>query len=122
LARIHELEALANNDPHVLSDETPTIAGAVLSRMLDEMLSRAGGYLTSVQVLEPTLREPLRRIGVRLRVDLDIISLRDFLYEVENHSVLLEVSRLSLQPTANSGPDRLIRAEITIIGYGRLVG
>jgi hypothetical protein len=122
LARTHEMKTSYSAELHLLHEDTPTVSAAILSTMLNDILSRSGGYMTSVQILEPTLRGPLRRIGVRLRAELDIVSLRDFLYEVENHSLLLEVTRLSLHSAVSGDPPWLIRADITIIGYGRLTG
>lgn len=120
-AAIQEMESGANKQMPILQEKSPTIAVAALSKMLDSMLDQAGGYRTSIQIQEPINREPFGYVAVRLRANLDIVSLRNFLYDVETQSLFLTVRHITLRPIAESKIVGLMQADIIVSCYFRIV-
>ena len=80
-----------------------------------------GGEVTTVQILEPEPAPPFLRIGLRLSMNGDTATMRDFLYAVETRDPALIVSSMTLSSpesgAADVAADPVLNASFEIYGY-----
>lgn len=83
-----------------LREGSDSLAAAQMQEALRGMVDAAGGDTGSTQVLEPRDVDSFTRIGVRIRLEGDIETLREFLHAVETSRPMLLVEDLQVQPDA----------------------
>ena len=105
LAEERELKGALDTERTLLPGSTPAVAAAQLQGDLAGLAAAMGGDIPTVQILEPEEAAPFVRIGLRLSLDGDMATVRDFLYAVETREPMLIVRRmdLALGNSAESG-------------------
>lgn len=114
---VRKLEAAEDDKEMVLREKTNTVAAAVVSDLIDTIISRNGGDRIRINIADSINQTPYSQIVLRLDAEFRMQSLRDFLYEVENQPLLLTVRHLALRPVESSERSHLMHAEMTVIGY-----
>ena len=96
LEQEQELRGALDTERTLLPGSTPAVAAAQLQGDLAGLAAAMGGEITTVQILEPEEAAPFARIGLRLSLNGDIATVRDFLYAVEAREPMLIVRRMDL--------------------------
>jgi len=97
--------------------KTPALAGAQLQRGVQDMVTSAGGQVTSTQLLPSPQDEQPPKVRVRTQIKGTTDALLDVLYQIEQARPFLFVERLSVRaPT----PRRVVRRNPRIRGQRRL--
>jgi general secretion pathway protein M len=78
--------------------ETVALASADLQKFIKTTISRAGGQLTSTQVLPSKTEDDITRITVKVRMNGSIEDLRSILYDIEMSKPLMIVEELDVRP------------------------
>jgi general secretion pathway protein M len=108
--RLKTVHANREMDAYYLSATSPSQGGIALQRSIEDMISKAGGTLTSIQILPVEEQETVDRIGVRLRFSGATEALQRLLFAVETGKPLLFVERMDV---------RVIRRSVLPRGGGR---
>lgn len=120
-ARLRELEQSGTMQEALLTGSTPAVAAAQLQGTLSALAAAMGGEVTTVQILEPEPAPPFLRIGLRLSMNGDTATMRDFLYAVETRDPALIVSSMTLSSpesgAADVAADPVLNASFEIYGY-----
>ena len=126
-----ELSAMASNKSmatYYVDAKDASLGGVALQRLIEQLISEAGGNMTSIQILPAQQESRLIRIGVRLRLQVDTNGLQHILYGIEANEPLLFVDKLNLRSlirtsrrgrantNTNPQPDQL-NANLDVIGY-----
>jgi hypothetical protein len=91
-----ELQGALDTERTLLPGSTPAVAAAQLQGDLAGLAAAMGGEITTVQILEPEAAPPFARIGLRLSLNGDTATVRDFLYAIETREPMLIVRRMDL--------------------------
>jgi hypothetical protein len=94
--RIAELQGALDTERTLLPGSAPAVAAAQLQGDLAGLAAAMGGEITTVQILEPEAAPPFARIGLRLSLNGDTATVRDFLYAIETREPMLIVRRMDL--------------------------
>ncbi len=110
----------------LLDGTSDAVAAATLQQLLDEMASRAGLRIGSVEVMPPEAAGLYRAIAVRLSVNAAWPALATLLQAIADADVPLLVDNLQMRALVRSGPDSdwPIDATLSVTGYrsGRTPG
>lgn len=98
LDRAEEVRAQIAEEGYFSMRETAALASADMQKMIKEIVAKAGGQLTSTQVVPVQEGEEFPRIAIKVRISGSIDVLREVLYEVESARPLLIVENLNIQP------------------------
>lgn len=98
LDRAEEVRAQIAEEGYFSMRETAALASADMQKMIKEIVAKAGGQLTSTQVVPVQEGEEFPRIAIKVRISGTIDVLREVLYEVESARPLLIVENLNIQP------------------------
>ena len=120
-ARLAELEQPGNMQEALLAGITPAVAAAQLQGNLSALASAMGGEVTTIQILEPEPAPPFLRIGLRVSMNGDTATMRDFLYAVETRDPALIMRSMTLtapEPgAADVAADPMLNASFELYGY-----
>jgi hypothetical protein len=121
---LDEERLLAEDQPDriLLRGSTPAVAAAQLQGDLTALASAMGAAVASVQIVEAEPAPPYVDVGLRLTMEADVSTLRDFLYAVETREPLMVVRGFSLsrgEGSADPAPPGTepLTASIEIHGY-----
>ena len=121
LAQERELQGALDTERTLLPGSTPAVAAAQLQGDLAGLAAAMGGEITTVQILEPEAAPPFARIGLRLSLNGDTATVRDFLYAIETREPMLIVRRMDLAVggagDADSVENPSLVATFEIYGY-----
>ena len=106
----------------MLSGSTTGIAGARLQKLINDLVSEAGGRASSFQILPAEEAGDMTRLGLSLAMSLDIDGLRDVLHRLETGAPLLFIDDIAIRaPTSalqEGGPDFLGPLDVTMTVSG----
>lgn len=98
LAKLEQIKAAGKQDERFIARDTAALASADLQSMVKEIVSQAGGELTSTQVIPERKEENFTRIAVKIRVNGSTDVLRDVLHSIETSKPMLFVENLNIRP------------------------
>jgi general secretion pathway protein M len=98
LAKLEQIKAAGQQDERFITRDTAALASADLQSMVKEIVSQAGGELTSTQVIPERKEENFTRIAVKIRVNGSTNVLRDVLHSIETSKPMLFVENLNIRP------------------------
>jgi general secretion pathway protein M len=125
LAKLEQIKAAGKQDERFIARDTAALASADLQSMVKEIVSQAGGELTSTQVIPERKEENFTRIAVKIRVNGSTDVLRDVLHSIETSKPMLFVENLNIRPirmprnpaTKQSQPVDKLSFDCDVIGY-----
>lgn len=121
LARERELAQAGSSEEALLTGSTPAVAAAQLQGDLSALAAAMGGEIVTIQILEAEETPPFVRIGLRLTMNGDTATMRDFLYAIETRNPVLIVRGMNLSagsPEAADAPaDPTLNASLEIYGF-----
>lgn len=82
------------------TQETTSLAAAELQKRIKDIVQRAGGEITSTQVLPHKEEEDLLRVAVKVKLSGDMEMLRSLLYDIDIEKPLISIDNLSITPKA----------------------
>ena len=95
----NNLLAKSNNKSGLLlSGATTSVAGANLQQLVLKLVTRNGGVVSQVQVLEPAPEFELIRVPVSLDLTTGTKGLREIIFDLETNSSLLFIRGLVINP------------------------
>lgn len=100
----HHLEELRKNEQEnaqLTSGATPALASAELQTFIKNIVTDAEGELVSTQVLPTKQDDAFTRIAVKIRLNGNMTTLRDVLYQIESARPLRFVENLNIRPIRN---------------------
>jgi general secretion pathway protein M len=107
-----------------LGGSTASIAAARLQDRIRDVVSGAGGTLSSVQILDPAADGENRKVGLRLSATVDTSGLNQMLYLIESGRPYLFVDGLSIdaaglsnRPGAEADPDMALAVRFDVYGF-----
>ena len=95
---LKSLEKSQSRNQHYLSGTTPALASAELQEQLKEIISHAGGEITSTQELTTKPEESFTKVSVRIRFSADTPALLEILHGIEANQPLLLIESLNIRP------------------------
>ncbi|CAI8834946.1 type II secretion system protein GspM [Methylocaldum szegediense] len=98
LAKLEQIKAAGKQDERFIARDTAALASADLQSMVKEIVSQAGGELTSTQVIPERKEENFTRIAVKIRVNGSTDVLREVLHSIETAKPMLFVENLNIRP------------------------
>ena len=78
--------------------DTEALTSADLQKFIKTAISRAGGQLTSTQVLPARNEDGLNRVSVKVRMSGDIEALRSVLHDIESSVPVMIVDQIDIRP------------------------
>lgn len=78
--------------------DTEALTSADLQKFIKIAISRAGGQLTSTQVLPGRNEDGLNRVTVKVRMSGDIEALRSVLHDIESSVPVMIVDQIDIRP------------------------
>lgn len=80
------------------AQETSSLVAAELQKRIKSIVQRAGGDITSTQVLPHKDRDELLQITVKVKLSGDMEMLRSLLYDIEVEKPLMSIEEMSITP------------------------
>ncbi|WP_434101525.1 type II secretion system protein GspM [Methylocaldum gracile] len=125
LAKLEQIKTAGQQDERFIARDTAALASADLQSMVKEIVSQAGGELTSTQVIPERKEENFTRIAVKIRVNGSTDVLRDVLHSIETSKPMLFVENINIRPirmprnpaTKQSQPVDKLSVDFDVIGY-----
>ena len=108
-----ELNALG----YLYHQGTTSLAAAELQRQIKAMVQRAGGEITSTQVLPHKEQDELLRVAVKVKLSGDMEMLRSLLYEIDIEKPLMNIAEMSITPKAK----RRMRGKLKATESGKVI-
>jgi general secretion pathway protein M len=84
------------------TQETSSLVAAELQKRIKAIVQRAGGDITSTQVLPHKDRDELLQITVKVRLSGDMEMLRSLLYDIEVAKPLLTIEEMNITPKTSA--------------------
>ena len=78
--------------------DTEALTSADLQKFIKTAISKAGGQLTSTQVLPGRNEDGLNRVTVKVRMSGDIEALRSVLHDIESSVPVMIVNQIDIRP------------------------
>lgn len=125
--QLTQLKSQGAQNAQFLARDTAALASADLQTMIKETVGKAGGELTSTQVIPEHKEENFTRIAVKVRMNGSTDILREVLHTFESNQPLLFIENLNIRPIRmprNPGaknpqiPDRL-SVDFDVVGFMR---
>lgn len=125
--RLEKIRAEGQNDERFIAKNTAALASAELQTQIKEIVSEAGGELTSTQVIPEHAEERFTRIAVKVRMNGGTQVLREVLHRFESAKPNLFIENLNIRPIRMPRnpaaknpqiPDRL-SVDFDVVGYMR---
>ncbi len=98
LKKIEQGRKDLNELGYYYTQNTPSLVAAELQKRLKGMVQRAGGDLSSTQVLPNKEQGELLRIAVKIRLTGNMEMLRSLLYDIEFEKPLMSIEDISIVP------------------------
>nr|WP_269461518.1 type II secretion system protein GspM [Methylocaldum marinum] len=125
LAKLEQIKAAGQQDERFIARDTGALASAELQSTVKEIVSQAGGELTSTQVIPERKEENFTRIAVKIRVNGSTDVLRDVLHSIETSKPVLFVENLNIRPIRmprnpilkQSQPIDKLSVDFDVVGY-----
>jgi len=95
---IEQIKAQFKKQNYFSTRDTVALASADIQRFIKSTISKAGGQLTSTQVLPSSNKDGFNKITVKVRMSADVNALRDILYEIEASTPIMIVEQLDIRP------------------------
>ncbi len=104
LKRLEEIKKQGKAEGRLIARDTAALASADLQTLIKEAVTRAGGELTSTQVIPEHKEEQFNRVAVKVRMIGGTQVLRDVLHSFESGHPILFVDNLNIRPIRNMQP------------------
>ena len=104
LKRLEEIKKQGKAEGRLIARDTASLASADLQTLIKEAVTRAGGELTSTQVIPEHKEEQFNRVAVKVRMIGSTQVLRDVLHSFESGHPILFVDNLNIRPIRNMQP------------------
>ena len=104
LKRLEEIKKQGKAEGRLIARDTASLASADLQTLIKEAVTRAGGELTSTQVIPEHKEEQFNRVAVKVRMTGSTQALRDILHSFESGHPILFVDNLNIRPIRNVQP------------------
>ena len=123
--RLESIKALSSSNETLLPTTTAALASADLQTRIKQVVSEAGGELSSTQVIPEKNEEKVVRVGVKVRINANTPILRDVLYAFESGKPALFIDNLNIRPIRvagnpkdnGPGPEDKLSIDFDVIGY-----
>ncbi len=102
LRKVEQGRAEINALGYFYSQETSSLAAAELQKRIKAIVKRAGGDISSTQVLPHKERDELLQITVKVKLSGDMEMLRSLLYDIEVEKPLMSIVEISITPKARA--------------------
>ena len=96
--RLESIKALNRSNETLLPTTTAALASADLQTRIKQVVSEAGGELSSTQVIAEKNEENVVRVGVKVRINGSTPILRDVLHKFESGKPALFIDNLNVRP------------------------
>lgn len=125
--RLAKIGAEAQQDDRFMQKNTAALASADLQTQIKDVVSQAGGELTSTQVIPERTEEKFTRIAVKVRMNGSTPQLRQVLHNFESAKPYQFIENLNIRPIRMPRnpaaknpqiPDRL-SVDFDVVGYMR---
>jgi len=83
---------------YLSSRDTVALASADIQRFIKATISKAGGQLTSTQVLPSRNKGGFNKITVKVRMSANVNALRSILYAIETETPIMIVEEMDIRP------------------------
>jgi len=120
LDELDERESVDELGLYLLSAPTVSLAAVELARDVGDLFEKTEGIRKSTEILDPVRIEPIWQVGVRLRATIDVMDLRELLYNIENNVPWFYVRQLFVQRVDKGRTSRELDIEIVVNGYTRM--
>jgi general secretion pathway protein M len=127
LEQLEAIKLAGQQDEHYLTRATAALASADLQTLIKETVSKAGGELTSTQVIPERKEDRFTRVAVKVRMNGRTEVIREVLYDFESSTPFLFVQNLNIRPIrmprnpASRQPQALLKLSVDfdVVGYMR---
>jgi general secretion pathway protein M len=128
LTRLEQIKTEGREDQSYLMRDTAALASADLQTLIKEAVSKAGGELTSTQVIPERKEERFTRIAVKVRMNGSTEVIREVLHSFESSTPFLFVQNLNVRPIrmprspASKQPQAPLKLSVDfdVVGYMRM--
>jgi len=127
LAQLERIRLEGEQDQHYLTRATAALASADLQTRIKETVGKAGGELTSTQVIPERKEDRFTRVAVKVRMNGRTEVIREVLHDFESSTPFLFVQNLNIRPIrmprnpATKQPQPLLKLSVdfAVVGYMR---
>jgi len=127
LAQLERIRLEGEQDQHYLTRATAALASADLQTRIKETVGKAGGELTSTQVIPERKEDRFTRVAVKVRMNGRTEVIREVLHDFESSTPFLFVQNLNIRPIrmprnpATKQPQPLLKLSVDfdVVGYMR---
>ncbi|MGI9212898.1 MAG: type II secretion system protein GspM [Methylococcaceae bacterium] len=98
LDQLEQIKLEGQQDQHYLNRATAALASADLQTQIKETVSKAGGELTSTQVIPERKEDRFTRVAVKVRMNGRTEVIREVLHDFESSTPFLFVQNLNVRP------------------------
>jgi general secretion pathway protein M len=127
LARLEQIKAEGKEDEHYLTRDTAALASADLQTLIKETVGKAGGELTSTQVIPERKEDRFTRVAVKVRMNGSTEVIREVLHDFESSTPFLFIQNLNVRPirmprnpaSKQPAPALKLSVDFDVIGYMR---
>ncbi len=127
MAQLEQIKLEGQQDQHYLTRATAALASADLQTLIKEAVSKAGGELTSTQVIPERKEDRFTRVAVKVRMNGKTEVIREVLYDFESSTPFLFIQNLNIRPIrmprnpASKQPQPLLKLSVDfdVVGYMR---
>jgi hypothetical protein len=112
-ARRKQVEGL---NRRLLPGDKPPVAAARLQRIIDEIAGETNVDITRQRIVKPTEHKLLLEVPVEVVFRCNVGALKDFLYRIESHQVLLTLPQWSIR-VLNQKTPKQVQVNMTIAGF-----
>ena len=123
--RLDSIKALSNSNEMFLPTTTPALASADLQTRIKQVISEAGGELSSTQVIPEKNEDTFVRVGIKVRLNGSTPVLRTVIHAFESGKPALIIDNLNIRPIRipinprdnSTGVDDKLSIDFDVIGY-----
>lgn len=100
----------------LLPGDKPPVAAARLQRIIEEIAEETHVDISRQRIVKPTEHRLLLEVPVEVVFRCDVGALKDFLYRIESHPMLLTLPKWSIRVLNQKNPKE-IQVNMTIAGF-----
>lgn len=123
--RLDSIKALSNSNETFLPTTTAALASADLQTRIKQVVSEAGGEISSTQVIPEKNEDTFVRVGVKVRLNGSTPVLRSVIHAFEAGKPALIIDNLNIRPIRipinprdnSAGSDDKLSIDFDVIGY-----
>lgn len=127
--RVERLKKELRIQGRFLERDTPALASADLSQLVQDTVSKQGGQILSTQVVPARLEGGFTRVGIKVRIQAHLEALQKVLYVLESSQPVLILDNVQMRPIQQRrrGRDQqtaieLMDVSFEVIGFMRTGG